>query len=97
MPRAMTAQRMFRVGFVLGIIGLVFNIVVSPLWNWVAMNQGGATLPLGMAVGLVYVVQQGTFYGGLFLFVGSFVAKSAEKAVEGIHQAPQAHPSPERE
>ncbi|MFF5793941.1 hypothetical protein ACFY5D_18005 [Paeniglutamicibacter sp. NPDC012692] len=97
MPAAMSSQRMFWVGLILGIIGLLFNIIVSPIWNWLAMNQNDFELPLGMAGAVVYVLQQGTFYGGLFLFVGSFVVRSAEAAVAGIRQVPQSHPHTEQD
>ncbi|MGL3806580.1 hypothetical protein ACSYDW_10820 [Paeniglutamicibacter sp. R2-26] len=81
----MSSQKMFRVGLVLGIIGLLFNVVVSPLLNW-SFNEGGYVLPLWMVSGLTFVVQQGSFYAGLFLLAGSFVVKSAEEAVEVIRK-----------
>ena len=76
---------MFRIGLVLGIIGLLFHVVVSPLLNW-TFNEGGYVLPLGMVSGLAFVVQQGSFYAGLFLLAGSFVVRSAEAAVEAIRE-----------
>lgn len=90
MPVAMSSHKMFRVGLILGIIGLVFNIVLSPLMNW-AINQNGLALPIGMVGGLAYVLQQGSFYAGLFLLAGSFVVKSAEAAADSIRREPQAH------
>ncbi|MFJ6418491.1 hypothetical protein [Paeniglutamicibacter sp. NPDC091659] len=93
----MSSQKMFRVGLILGIIGLFFNILVSPIWNWLAMNQNDFELPLGMAGAVVYVLQQGAFYGGLFLLAGSFVVRSAEAAVDGIRQEPQMHPRAEED
>lgn len=96
MPTAMSSQKMFRVGLILGIIGLVFNIVVSPLMNWV-FNVVGYPLPLGVIGGAVYVLQQGSFYGGLFLLAGSFVVKSAEEAVAGIRKEQRPHSVSEQE
>ena len=88
MPTAMSSRRMFRIGLYLSIIGLAFNIVVSPLLNW-AINQSGYALFAGMAGGLVYVLQQGAFFGGLFLLAGSFVVRSAEDAVAGLRREAQ--------
>ena len=87
---------MFRVGLVLGIIGLLFHVVVSPLLNW-TFNEGGYVLPLGMVAGLSFVVQQGSFYAGLFLLTGSFVVRSAEEAVERIRTEQPPRPTGDKE
>lgn len=87
MPRALSSQKMFRVGLVLGILGALFYIIVSPLLNWL-INLGGLNYPLtGLVGGLAAVIQQGTFFGGLFLLAGSFVVRSAEEAVASVRSA----------
>jgi len=96
MPNAVSSQKMFRVGLILAIVGIVFYVVMSPVLNW-AINQVGYMLPIGMIGGLFSVLQQGTFLGGLFLLVGSFVVRSAEEAVAEIRQGRQAHPHAEQD
>ena len=50
-----------------------------------------------MAGAVCLRLQQGSFYGGLFLLAGSFVVSSAEEAVAGIRQEQQPHSVSEQE
>ncbi|MFL4475310.1 hypothetical protein ACIPVK_15030 [Paeniglutamicibacter sp. MACA_103] len=94
MPQAMSSQKMFRVGLVLGILGALFYLVASPLLGWL-INESNIYDPLrGFVGGLAAVLQQGAFYGGLFLLAGSFVVRSAEEAVAAVRK--DKHAQPER-
>ena len=84
MPHPMSSKTMFRLGVLLGIIGVLFYVVLTPLLGWAITRSSFYNAGITMLGGLFSLLQQGTFLGGLFLMAGSFVVRCAEEAVAGV-------------
>ncbi|OIH83424.1 hypothetical protein BLJ79_15185 [Arthrobacter sp. UCD-GKA] len=84
MPNPMSAKTVFRLGLLLGIVGVLFYVVLTPLLGWAITRFSFYNAAITMLGGLFSLLQQGTFFGGLFLMAGSFVVRSAEEAVAGV-------------
>ncbi|PQZ93005.1 hypothetical protein CQ018_11150 [Arthrobacter sp. MYb227] len=88
MPALVSSQKMFKIGLWLTIIGVIAYIVGSPLLD-ALLNEFGYSLPIGLLVGLTSAIQQGALFSGVFLMVGSFIARAAEDAVSSLnHEQP---------
>ncbi|MDQ0092762.1 hypothetical protein [Paeniglutamicibacter psychrophenolicus] len=84
MPHPMSSRTMFRLGVLLGIVGVLFHVVLTPLMGWAITRFSFYNTGITMLGGLFSLLQQGTFLGGRFLMAGSFVVRSAEEAVAGV-------------
>ena len=84
MPALLSSQKMFKVGLWLTIIGLIAYVVGSPMLN-ALLNEFGYSLPIGLLVGLASAIQQGALFSGVFLMVGSVIARAAEGAVASLN------------